>query len=577
MTKKQPKRSLLARLFTREKPSSYNEKKGSQPGIFDKAQSNTKESAGEHRAKRKANRERSKQKHRQRLIESARYLASRSDVILHIARDMMTYVPPIGYEAKTDNPKVNRAINTYIKTWAKKRNCDITKRHGFYNMLALQAWQIPRDGYSSIAVVKRNRIGRWMLLQEIEAERIGNPDVSWNEHVLEDRYWPPLEAMDADKRTRNLYVDGFELDQWGAPIKVHLWKRNYRGPNGKFEDKEFRQGELLRRALTSEEDFNWEYDKSMDYNSFFMGVDPVSTDDYFAPTAFEPAINKIETALRTLQGVSSQAEFWTRFAGFYKGGGGELDDLGGEGGGGIDCDECGGEGCHACGPNLFEINDLLSVLGVPEGKDFVPSEHKIDAETLTVVMDTLLSSAAFSVHLPASFVGLKGRRLQGTDIRIDVDRAMFEFRRRRRNQREDVTDIIAATLQHGLDRTDPLLDGVSESDIGEGDPLYARDITADFERLAKMMREDRAAGLAVDSEIISLSERSPDRVKEALKRQNAELIAEIREMTGDPEWNPSAEMYLQMSRGILVPSAGTPAKEEEEDTEPTDNEPEDQD
>ena len=516
-------------------------------------------STGGGKGRRRDNKERDSTEFKKAVEENAKWLEDHLPIVRYLAGDFQTYVPPIGYEARTDDHAKNEKINAWARDWT--ANCDYTEMRSFYEMLGLLEWGKTRDGRGALVFVEKKGTPH-LTLQSISAERIGNPSSVCD---TEAAYYPP--KLPASKRNRSWYFDGIEFDARGIPVKIHVWKRIFTPPKTDTVNHNAIAAQILSKG--SEGDGHWTYDTAFDWESTLYAVNTLDPEDFSGKSDLEPAIKHLTSALNLVRGATNQAEFYARLAGFLTGGDGEVDDLPGGDSSGEACESCGGAGCSECGPSVFRIGEFLEIWGIPEGKAFLPSPNSTDSDTLVTLLENFLfASAPTTCHIPPSFIGLKGKSLQGTDTRTDLDKALQEFKRRRRAQATHVKKAFRAAFLAAKANGNPLLKEIALEDILSGEWTYVRDITPDFGKMASEIRKDYEKGLASEDDVNRVWERSGTRVAAANKRGVNRLLADMREQLGE-DWVPSPEMLLQLYRGIIIQAVQEPAEEEDIEEPPT--------
>ena len=513
---------------------------------------------------------------RRRLRKDARWLLEESEHVKSIARDLQTYVQPIGYEAKTDDPEKNRRIDAFILEWADK--CDFFRQHTFWEMLGLAEIGKTFDGYHGLAVVQLEEPSKeangasadsdhdsdeedrtFLQLQAFDPTQIGCPSATSS--IKDAEYYPP--DFPEKKQNALYYYEGIEFDKHGRPIKVHTWTRKAKDPNKVTDTPTItKAGESRKDA-----DMEWAYDQAYTWKQFLLFSDPLKTNDILPSTDFEQAIEKLLVAIGILTGVCDKADFASRILGTYEGGDGHIEANDLNSGGASTCG-CGKPECQACNPPSIEIEGGRKILGIPDGKKFKPSEFKVDPETFRMTMEMLVSSSAVSVHLPPSFTGINMGRLQGTDLRIKLESATAEMNRRRDLQRPRALRIVRAAILHGKEKGDKRLTDIEVADIMDGNFLYRRDPSADIQRQGKEFRADVKAGFRCESDVQAMYGRSSEQVNQKRKREITRLlqdIQEVRKKYGE-EFSLSfvASLFREQASGV-VQEAVEPNDEQDDD------------
>ena len=492
---------------------------------------------------------RKKQTTRARIEE----LFEESEVISSICRDLETYVAPTGYEASTSRTEWNDQISSFIESF--DCECEYRGLITFWEMLALAEVEKARSGDIGLAAIDPTgedsaRDHRYLPIQGISGCRIGNPSSGT---IVDDSYYPP--KFPETKRVPGIYRNGIEFED-GRAVRAHIWKLV-----------ESKPGELTPDRV------EWEYDTAFTFReNFWFLSDARFIDEDRAKSEFAQCIDKITSVIYTLKSTANRLEFFSRLAGFLKGGDGDV----GEGfpgqvasGSNPNC-ECGGTGCEKCGPKVIEMAEMLEIWGIPEGKEFDPSTFDLDAEMLLAVVEALLQSAAFCVHLPSSFVSLRGssKGAQGTVERSDLQKAQREFMRRRRKLVKRLArPIIRAALLWGQDHKDSRLKGIPPEELIKGEFIFPPDISVDPGRDGKQLLSERTAGLLPDTLYHAKFERSPRRIRDLKNRELEQLISDVQRISGESDWKPTPREVAKFldDRGF-----GEPAKAEDDSDNPDD-------
>jgi hypothetical protein len=451
-----------------------------------------------------------------------------------VLRDLQTYVPPTGYEPGTSNSEWNSKISEFIAEWDSK--ADLRGLKSFFDILGLIEVEKTRGGDVGIAAVQGSQDDRFLSLQPIPGARIGNPTPGVTSG---DSYYP--DNFPQNLRNHNRYRNGIEFSKDGRAVRVHVWRLKV------SEDKP--QYGVQQPTV-------WEYDVSYEFSkAFWFLTDSLYLDEDRGKSDFEQCLDSVESVVRTLKSTSNRLEFFSKLAGFLKGGDGDIGDLPGMGQGSESCEACGGEGCSECGPTRIDMGELLEVWGIPEGKEFEPAKFDLDSKMLLSVVNALMESAAFSVHLPPSFINLRYDKTgQGTVERGDQQKAQREFTRRRRSLAKMIAKpIVQAALLQGRAAGDVRIASIPVDELIKGEFIYPPDISVDPGREGRQLLAERQAGLIPDSIYQSKFERSPQRIRDMKNQELSAHIEDIRMHSGESDWSPSPEYvaaYLRETKSM---------------------------
>lgn len=107
---------------------------------------------------------------RKRVIEGGRELWRNYSVAAWAIRKHLDYVSTFTFQAATENPKLNQELESLMKWWSRRENCDVARRHPMRRIIRLLELRRTIDGdVWPIKLVD----GR---LQIIEGDRVRNPE-----------------------------------------------------------------------------------------------------------------------------------------------------------------------------------------------------------------------------------------------------------------------------------------------------------------------------------------------------------------------------------------------------------------
>ena len=139
-------------------------------------------------------------------------------------------------------------------------------------------------------------------------------------------------------------------------------------------------------------------------------------------------------------------------------------------------------------------------------------------------------------------------------LRGDQQKAQREFTRRRRALGKMIArPIIKAALIQGKLSNDTRLASIPADELIKGEFIYPPDISVDPGREGKQLLAERQAGLIPDSMYQSKFERSPQRIRDMKNQELTAHMADIREHSGESDWNPSPEYvaaYLRETKSM---------------------------
>lgn len=302
------------------------------------------------------------------LMKNARELAENTGFVKSILLKMTTYVcGDIRYQAKTGNTKIDSQYEDYFESWS--RNCDLTGRHTFRELVQLAMMSTIRDGDMGFKI---RRINDQFKLQSIEADRIGGPF--------------------AVMATSN-YYSGITLDDDGVPLSYRIYERTPNNTYPKFQEV-----------------------PAVEFVHFF---DPFRLDQYRGVTAFHASITTIRDIHEILEFEKMAVKWGSSKAGIITSQTGADDSN-------VNFDTTQQD---AVG-NTMQVESMEpgAVTRLASGEDMKLFENNRPSTTFAGFLETLYREIALSLNLPYGFV-YDLSNLAGPAARLESAQAQRCFHR----------------------------------------------------------------------------------------------------------------------------------------------------
>ena len=141
---------------------------------------------------------------RQRLSSESRDLMRNFSLAGFAIRKHVQYIADFRFQCQTDNKEFNRLVESKIRNWKKRRNCDGARRHCFD--VLIQLMEILRVIDGDVGVLKIDSgLGR---IQLVEGDRIRSPVEFGGDWSGEDQW-----------------IHGVKLGRFGQDVKYAIHKR----------------------------------------------------------------------------------------------------------------------------------------------------------------------------------------------------------------------------------------------------------------------------------------------------------------------------------------------------------------
>ncbi|HUU92892.1 MAG TPA: phage portal protein [Phycisphaerae bacterium] len=102
-------------------------------------------------------------------VANARDLHRNYEIVAWAVRKHLDYVSSFRFQSRTGIDDLNEQIEALMKTWGRKSQCDVARRHGLARMIRLAEARAVVDGDVGLMKLKTGQ------LQAIEGDRIRNP------------------------------------------------------------------------------------------------------------------------------------------------------------------------------------------------------------------------------------------------------------------------------------------------------------------------------------------------------------------------------------------------------------------
>ena len=307
------------------------------------------------------------------IMWDARDMEKNNVLIAGILERMVQYiVGKLEYRSNTGDQEIDKIYQDYFHAWCKR--CDITGRFSFREIVEIALRSTLRDGDYGIAFVNT---GEDILLQGIEADRIGNP---------------------IDQRMENNYIGGIHIDNNGRPTAYSIFKRN---------------GKSLQYTK----------DKDLPPEHFMHLFRPTRNDQYRGISFLAPALPHARD-LHEIFGFEKQgAKFSSMWAAFIK----SKQPYDSSAGEGWDTEIPGG---NKKGNRRGEITaepGKVTRLDDATEIEFAPGVQRPSGAFMNLVRATL-QNIALGLNLPYGFV-YDMSELGGASVRLESQQAQRTFQR----------------------------------------------------------------------------------------------------------------------------------------------------
>ena len=240
------------------------------------------------------------------------------------------------------------------------------------------------------------------------------------------------------------------------------------------------------------------YDKAWDPVNFLHFLDHQDLGQWRGVTEFGPALSWIATFLSSSASIAHLIDINAKVFGWLENESGELHE--GDpipGNSRLKCAKCKMNPCECTNLEGMQKQfiDEIEMLALRYGKEkFTRHEFSLPSGEVKDMLACLLAMAPESVHLPASFVGLKSR-LQGTDIRLEMEKAAREFARVQEWMAPNWTMVVRAALLRAR-RFRPSLASIPVRELLRGHWSFGEPLTADKGHNNKVLLERFRAGVS---------------------------------------------------------------------------------
>lgn len=445
-------------------------------------------------------------KEKRNLRRESEELLSSNPGVKFAFRDIQANLTPTKYIPQTGDTELNKRIEDRVNRWMKV--ADYYGRRHLLGILSLGPARQMIAGEHGLALIEVEGSNDFKV-QSIPAERIGGDGYTPADTLVRGT------AQNWENRIKKLteagrYCDGREFDINGRLTHYWIFKRKKKDGFGTNSS-------------------GWEYDRRLQASSVFIWDDPLHPDEIRGVPELAQALNDTKDQVESMEAMKTKIKAVARKFLTYKSDLGDLpDNFMDQGAKGCGCES----DCDCAKPQFQEYN-------LPDGGIIDALSNEFEAKlwdndlpggSFESFMECLRVSPAMALHLPASQLGVKGGKIQGTDVRMDNEKAQAEYKRKRDEFiRQVYQPLIEAQLAKWHDAGE--FEGVDFSVLIKGRWGFCKSPNADEGRSMNALALSARMGWTNDDEVADKLGLSEEQMREGRKAQALTLVTDAMEIS----------------------------------------------